>query len=117
MKGNLIIKNASQVVTCSGFKAKQGNKMSDLGIIKNGAVIIEKGIIKAVGKSDEVLKDFDTREFEVVHAENKAVLPGFVYSHTHLVFGGYRPDEFAWRLRGDSYMDIMNRVGCPCNSS
>ena len=40
-----------------------------------------------------------------------AVLPGFVDSHTHLVFGGYRPDEFLWRMSGMSYMEIMERGG------
>jgi len=39
------------------------------------------------------------------------VLPGFVDPHTHFVFGGYRAEEFSWRLRGDSYMDIMERGG------
>ena len=39
------------------------------------------------------------------------MLPGFVDSHTHLVFGGFRPDEFIWRLNGDSYMSIMERGG------
>ncbi|SMC56359.1 imidazolonepropionase [Desulfocicer vacuolatum DSM 3385] len=116
MNGNLIVKNAAQVVTCSGFKAKQGPEMSDLSIIDNGAVIIEAGKIKAVGDSFDLLKGFDTREFEVIDATRKAVLPGFVDSHTHFVFGGYRPDEFAWRLRGDSYMDIMNRGGGIANS-
>ncbi len=116
MNGNLIVKNASQVVTCSGFKAKQGQEMSDLAIVENGAVIIEAGKIKAVGKSSELLSGFDTHGFEVIDATGKAVLPGFVDSHTHFVFGGYRPDEFAWRLRGDSYMDIMNRGGGIANS-
>lgn len=116
MNGNLIVKNASQVVTCSGFKAKQGQEMSDLAIVENGAVIIEAGKIKAVGKSSELLNGFDTHGFEVIDATGKAVLPGFVDSHTHFVFGGYRPDEFAWRLRGDSYMDIMNRGGGIANS-
>jgi len=116
MNGNLIVKNASQVVTCSGFKAKQGQEMSDLAIVENGAVIIEAGKIKAVGNSSELLKGFDTHGFEVIDATGKAVLPGFVDSHTHFVFGGYRPDEFAWRLRGDSYMDIMNRGGGIANS-
>jgi len=116
MNGNLIIKNASQVVTCSGFKAKQGQEMSDLAIVENGAVIIEGGNIKAVGNSSELLNGFDIQGFEVIDAAGKAVLPGFVDSHTHFVFGGYRPDEFAWRLRGDSYMDIMNRGGGIANS-
>jgi len=116
MNGNLIVKNASQVVTCSGFKAKQGQEMSDLAIIENGAVIIEAGKIKAVGNASELLNGVDTHGFEVIDATGKAVLPGFVDSHTHFVFGGYRPDEFAWRLRGDSYMDIMNRGGGIANS-
>lgn len=116
MSGNIIVKNAAQVVTCTGFKAKQGKEMAHLGIIENGAVIIEGGIIKAVGVSQVVLETFDTTGFTVIDAANKAVLPGFVDSHTHFVFGGYRADEFSWRLAGDSYMDIMDRGGGIANT-
>jgi len=111
MNGNIIIKNAAQVVTCSGFKAKQGKEMSDLHVIENGAVIIKNGLIKAVGKSDEVLAGFDESGFDAVNAGGKAVMPGFVDSHTHFVFGGYRAEEFSRRLRGESYMDIMKQGG------
>lgn len=111
MNGNIIIKNSSQLVTCSGFKARQGKDMSDLKIIDDGAVVIESGIIKAVGKTSDVLTGFDEGKFEVIDADGKAVLPGFVDSHTHFVFGGYRAKEFSWRLRGDSYMEIMERGG------
>ena len=116
MNGNLIIKNASQLVTCSGFTAKQGKEMSDLHIIEDGAVVIEHGIITAVGKTEDVLADspdadFYVKGFEIIDARGKAVLPGFVDSHTHLVFAGYRDEEFSWRLRGDSYMDIMKKGG------
>ncbi len=85
--------------------------MSDLKIIDDGAVVIESGIIKAVGKTSDVLTGFDEGKFEVIDADGKAVLPGFVDSHTHFVFGGYRAKEFSWRLRGDSYMEIMERGG------
>lgn len=111
MKGNIIIKNANELVTCSGFKAKHGKDMSDLKIINDGAVVIEDGIIKAVGKTEEILKQYNENNYEVIDATNKAVLPGFVDSHTHFVFGGYRAEEFSWRLRGDSYMEIMKRGG------
>ncbi|KGG80195.1 imidazolonepropionase [Caloranaerobacter azorensis H53214] len=111
MKGNIIIKNANELVTCSGFKAKQGKEMSDLKIINDGAVVIEDGIIKAVGKTEEILKEYNEKDYKVIDASNKAVLPGFVDSHTHFVFGGYRAEEFSWRLRGDSYMEIMKRGG------
>lgn len=115
-KGNVIIKNATELVTCKGFKAKKGNEMNELHIINDGAVIIEEGIIKAVGTTEEVLKEVDENNYEVFDASGKTVMPGFVDSHTHLVFGGYRAEEFSWRLRGDSYMDIMKRGGGIINS-
>ena len=110
-KGNILIKNASEVVTCSGFKAKIGKEMSDLKIILDGAVVVEEGIIKAVGKSDKILETFKEKDYQVIDASGKSVLPGFVDSHTHFVFGGYRTEEFCWRLSGISYMDIMQRGG------
>jgi imidazolonepropionase len=111
MNGNIIIKNSSQLVTCSGFEARRGKDMSDLKIINDGAVVIEKGMIKAVGKTGDTLTGFDESKFAVIDAGGKAVLPGFVDSHTHFIFGGYRAEEFSWRLRGDSYMEIMERGG------
>jgi len=111
MKGNIIIKNASQLVTCSGFKAKQGKAMSDLHVIDDGPVVIENCIITAVGRTEEVLEKFNETEFKTIDATGKAVLPGFIDSHTHFVFGGYRAEEFSWRLSGEDYMEIMNRGG------
>ncbi len=111
VKGNLIVKNAVEVVTCSGRKAKQGQAMSELHVIPDASILIEDGIIKAISKSDEVLSDIDEAQYTVINAAGKAVLPGFVDSHTHFVFGGYRAEEFSWRLRGDSYMEIMQRGG------
>ena len=111
MKGCMIIKNASQLVTCSGFKARQGKAMSDLHIIEDGAVVIENGVITAVGTTSEVLGKFDESKFNTINTMGKAVLPGFIDSHTHFVFAGYRAEEFSWRLRGESYMEIMNRGG------
>ena len=49
MKGDkLLIRNASQVVTCSGFEAKRGTAMSDLHIIEDGAVVVSEGVITHV---------------------------------------------------------------------
>jgi imidazolonepropionase len=115
-KGNILIKNASQIVTCSGNKAKFGKDMSDIHIIENGSVVIEEGLIKAAGKTEDILSKYDENNYEVLNLENKCVLPGFVDSHTHFVFGGYREEEFSWRLKGDSYMDIMNRGGGIANT-
>ena len=116
MNGNLIIKNASELVTCSGFTAKKGREMSEIGIIGEGAVVIEQGRITRVGPTTKVLAELkasgkDLSPFASIDASGKAVLPGFIDSHTHLVFGGYRAEEYAWRLKGDSYMDILQRGG------
>lgn len=110
-ENKILIRNASQVVTCSGFEAKRGKAMSDLFIIEDGAVAVSNGIITHVGPNEEVLKQIDTDEYLVVDARGRALLPGFVDSHTHFVFGGYREEEFSWRLRGDSYMSIMRQGG------
>ncbi len=116
IKGNILIKNAAELVTCSGFKGKSGKEMSELHIIPDGAVVIEEGIIKAVGSTEEILITYNENSYGVIDALGKAVLPGFVDSHTHFVFGGYRAEEFSWRLRGDSYMEIMERGGGIINS-
>jgi len=107
----LIIKNASELVTCKGKSPKHGKDMADIGMINNGCVVIENDIITDVGTTDEILKKYNENEYKVIDASNKAVLPGFIDSHTHFIFGGYRADEFSWRLRGDTYMSIMERGG------
>lgn len=113
---NLIIKNASQVVTCSGFKGKAGVEMSDLKVIEQGTVVVTDGIISHVLQKNE-LPNLNEELYNVINAEGKALLPGFVDSHTHFVFGGYREEEFSWRMRGDSYMDIMTRGGGIVNTT
>lgn len=116
MNKNLIIRNASELVTNTGFKAKKGLEMRDLKVIRDGAVVVENGIITRVGTTDEVMEGLDVSNYEVLDATGKTLLPGFVDSHTHFIFGGYRADEYGWRLEGVPYMDIMNRGGGIINS-
>lgn len=105
---NLVIINAN-ISTPTGNSAVTGTGMSELHHIANGAIIIENGIITYVGPQDEMPSYSES--VEVIDAGGKAILPGFVDSHTHLIFGGFRADEFEWRLKGDSYMSIMERGG------
>ncbi len=74
-------------------------------------MIIHDDKIIAVGTTEELDKQVNPEEYEVIDAAGKTVMPGFVDSHTHFIFGGYRADEFSWRLKGDSYMSIMERGG------
>lgn len=103
--------HAAELVTCKGTGAKHGKEMSDIGLIPDGAVIIHDDRIVKVGTTAELEKTIDLPEYTVIDASGKTVMPGFVDSHTHFIFGGYRADEFSWRLRGDSYMSIMERGG------
>ena len=105
----LIIKNASQIATPIGHSAKFGKEMNEVKVYENASIVVEDGKITKIGA--DALEGIDESGYEVIDAKGKAVLPGFVDSHTHFTFGGYRADEFSWRLRGDSYMDIMNRGG------
>ena len=106
----LIIANCT-LVTPLGSQARRGAEMKELHHLEDAFVFVEDGIIKATGRMAdlEVLGLSGTAEW--FDAKGRVLLPGFVDSHTHLVFGGYRPDEFSWRLKGDSYMSIMERGG------
>lgn len=105
----LLIENAAQIVTPLGKKAHFGREMAELSVYENQSILVEDGKISAIGDVDRIGRGVP--ESCRIDAAGKAVLPGFVDSHTHLVFGGYRPDEFLWRMGGMSYMDIMNRGG------
>lgn len=87
--------------------------MKELHIIKNGSVWLENGEIKAVGKDEELIQQFQGRleEATIINSEGKIVLPGLVDPHTHLVYAGSRENEFMMRLNGSSYMEIMNAGG------
>lgn len=110
MSENLIIFNA-RIVTPTGFSARKGEEMSQLQIIENGTVEVTKGIITYVGENRGEDRDGYYQHYWHYNARGHCLLPGFVDSHTHFVFGGERSEEFSWRLKGESYMSIMKRGG------
>lgn len=107
MSNNLIIINA-YIITPQGRTARKGKEMNELLTIPNGTVRVTDGIITYVGENRT---SNEKPGYKVIDAKGNVLLPGFVDSHTHLVFGGFRPDEFIWRINGDSYMSIMERGG------
>ena len=69
-----------------------------LGLVADAALVIEDGRIAWVGHDGDC-----PAADHVVDLEGRALLPGFVDSHAHLVFAGDRAAEFASRMRGDRY--------------
>ncbi|MBW8761065.1 MAG: imidazolonepropionase [Microbacterium sp.] len=67
-------------------------------VLRDAAVLLEEGLISWVGGADEA-PDADA----IVDADGRAVIPGFVDSHSHLVFAGDRAAEFEARMAGQKY--------------
>jgi len=85
--------------------------MRDLGIIPNGAMLIDQGRITATGNRAEIERQIGTATVAVIDAARRVVLPGFVDAHTHPVFAGTRADEFEQRTQGVTYAEISARGG------
>ncbi|RIK21619.1 MAG: imidazolonepropionase, partial [Chloroflexi bacterium] len=110
MSITLIIHSASQLVTVAGDAPKRGAAQGDLQIIENGAVAMRGEEIVAVGTTDEI-RALATPETQMLDAQQRVVLPGFVDAHTHVVFAGDRAPEFEMRLRGASYLELLKAGG------
>ena len=88
----------SQLVTNIGSLALPGTEFGDVEVLENAAFVIESGSISWIGKaSDAPACD------EVLNVSGRAVIPGFVDSHAHLVFDGDRSAEFSARMSGETY--------------
>lgn len=111
----LLIKNAAQLITMRGHTESIAIKeaMCDLDIIENGSLLIQDGKILDLGTSKEIEERHEVliENAEQIDATNKIVTPGLIDPHTHLVHAGTRENEYAMRLEGKTYMEIMNAGG------
>ena len=110
MTENLIIFNA-RLVTPTGFTARRGKEMGKLLVLDDATIEVTDGLITYVGPNRGEERDGYYQHYWHYNARGRCVLPGFVDSHTHLVFDGERAEEFGRRLRGESYMSIMQSGG------
>jgi len=118
---SLALLHASQLLTLAGPKRPRvGKELSELGIIRDGGMLIRDGKIDMVGPSDQIEKSLTAlghqvpeggKNVEIVDLGGRVALPGFVDAHTHLVFGGNRLDDFERRTRGETYEQIAKAGG------
>lgn len=110
-----LLKDISSLVTISGNneKPRKGRLLSEIGEIRNGAIYFDEKILW-VGTTPEAELKLQNGEFlpdKVVSLPGRTVIPGFVDSHTHLVFAGDRSYEFAKRVAGATYQQIAQEGG------
>lgn len=116
MKRGLLVTNIAELATPRGFSAPRGKAaMGNVEVTRNAAVLILDGRVEwtgpeAVLRADPALAA-KAADLPALDAAGRAVVPGFVDSHTHFVFGGYRDEEFLWRAGGLPYMEIHRRGG------
>ena len=83
--------------------------MADVGAINDGAVAITNGKIVAAGSSNDILNGYNAKQ--VVDAEGRVIMPGFVDPHTHIVYAGDRLNEFELKIKGADYLEILTNGG------
>jgi imidazolonepropionase len=107
-----LVRSASQLLTLRGDSGpRRGAGLRDLGIVPNGAVLIKDGVIVDAGPARRVEKLPAARRAREVDATGHVVMPGFVDSHTHLIFGQPRLVDYEMRLAGASYAEIAAAGG------
>jgi imidazolonepropionase len=106
-----VVVNCGQILTLAGpNRPRMGAELQELGIVRDAAMHVADGRVVAVGSYAE-LKGNLTAGHEVIDARGRAVLPGFVDAHTHLVFGGNRVAEYEQRIAGRTYQEIAAAGG------
>ena len=104
----MLLHSASQLLTITGAP-QRGHDLGRLGIIPDGAVLFRDGKILAVGTTGDLRQAYPHEE--TLDAIGHVVMPGFVDSHTHLLWVGDRAAEFEMRLEGKTYLEILAAGG------
>jgi len=116
LANSLLITGASQILTLRGRGPRRGAALSNLGIIKNGAMLIRDDRIVAVGVRAKVEALPEARTADNLYVGGRVLLPGFVDSHTHLVHAASRAEEYELKIAGASYEEIARKGGGILNS-
>ncbi len=108
MLADLLVVNIGELATTVGFseKPQRGRELGQLAVYHDAFLAVKDGQVLALGPMAEA-KQYQGETTQLIDAAGKAVLPGFVDPHTHLVFAGWRERELAMKLEGKSYLEIL----------
>lgn len=91
--------------------AREGSSREPLTVTQEAALLCSSGVVLAAGERAHVEAHPQARTAARVDLGGRAVVPGFIDAHTHVVHAGERVDEFARRARGESYEEIARAGG------
>jgi len=91
---------------------RAGKAQGELVSFQEGALCVEDGLIVAVGDEEKVLAAVKAAdEVQEVDCGGRCMIPGFVDPHTHMCFAALREAEFALRIEGTAYLEILKQGG------
>ena len=90
---------------------RRGAALGELGIIPGGGLLTEGEAILRVGSTRSLEREALRLRAEAIDCRGRVVMPGFVDSHTHLIFAGSRVNDYELRLRGKTYEEIARAGG------
>jgi imidazolonepropionase len=108
---SLLIRNLSQIATPRGSAAIRGHAMRSLHVIDGGVIVVRDGLFAFAGQERDIPADVRTAVTEDFDGRQATALPGFVDTHTHIPFAGFRESEFNRRLQGETYEQIAAAGG------
>lgn len=111
MSADLILYNIGELFCpIDNNEPLRGQAMNTAKIMHNAYIAIKAGKIQAIGEG-EVPESLISNETQKRDLSGLTVTPGLIDSHTHLVHGGSRENEFSMKLNGVSYLDILAAGG------
>jgi len=113
MRDLILLENLESIMTLGPAHRKDGRNLNadDLAIIKKSSILCSKNEIIHIGAKESIDQQLQDRIKKRVDLTGYSVTPEITDSHTHLIFGGNRSDEYTMRLNGASYEEIALNGG------
>lgn len=115
MLKNYILTNIGQLlgILPKEIRLLKGEEMAHINVLHNAYIEVEEGLIKSFG----LMENCPETDSQIINLHGDWIMPGFVDSHTHMVFAMSRHNEYVMRLHGKTYEQIAAEGGGILNSA
>ncbi len=102
---DLLIFNPERIFLPFTYDEISAESQNNLHLMQDLSIVVKNGSVHKLKNTRSVQNNLS--DYRVVDATGKSVTPGFVDSHTHLVYAGQRSEEFEMRARGTTYLELL----------